>query len=263
MQADQNNSHPQTGIPVPTASVVIYPPVHWPGQTTPPTGFRSVTGQPEPHQPANQSDNQQGGDGSQQQQGASQGQSQGQEQGQNQRQGQGKGQGQRTGQSQGRGQAQKNNPGPLQGKSPTYPPGQDTPYTGFPAPFTGGFPALGSDSSMMVGVPAGFGAQPPAGYAFGTPAYGYSLPAAQPMYAPAAPMLSAGMNALTDKDLLLLMDLMAQEMNAARKCRHFARSVGDEAVAAALHRAGQMHQRHLKVMIQHCQVGGIPASLWS
>ncbi|ABZ83926.1 hypothetical protein HM1_1349 [Heliomicrobium modesticaldum Ice1] len=111
---------------------------------------------------------------------------------------------------------------------------------------------MGDNSPMMM---AGT-------FPFGAPAYGYTVPASQPMYATSAtPAMSAGTNALTDKDLLLLVELMALEMNAARKCRHFARSTSDDGVMTALERASQMHQRHLKVMLQHCQVGGM--GLWS
>ncbi|MZP30226.1 hypothetical protein GTO91_10950 [Heliobacterium undosum] len=255
MQADQNNSHPQTGIPVPAASVVIYPPSHWPGQTTPPTGFRSAAGPRDQNQQDNQKASQQGNDDSQQ------GQGQGQGQGQKQAKGQGRGRGQGQAQGQEQGQGQKNNQGQHQGTQGGGNPqeGQGNPFHMGPAPFAGGFTPLGGGSPIMGGnspmMVAGT-------FPFGAPAYGYTVPAAQPMYTTsAAPVMSAGTNALTEKDLLLLVELMALEMNAARKYRHFAQSAGDDGVTTALERASQMHQRHLKVMLQHCQVGGM--SLWS
>lgn len=105
----------------------------------------------------------------------------------------------------------------------------------------------------------------PAGYTQSQPAYGMPL---QPqaiyitppptMIIPPAPQPP---QTLTDKDLLMLVDLMSLQLSAIKKCYHFGQESTDPQIRTALDRAGQMHQRHFNLLLQHCQYNGMQANM--
>ncbi|MBC9785225.1 hypothetical protein H1S01_11970 [Heliobacterium chlorum] len=243
MQTDQSSPGNQPGIPIGAAPVMIYPPMtdpaYW-AKPSPPTGFQSsAPSSSQPRQSQNQGQSQRGSGNRQQNSGSnsSQGSSQKQNAKQNTNsQGDGQGQGQPD---------SKNNSGrnPNQ-QNASQDGGQQQPGQG----------------QMGATAPPGY-----YGYPYLRPASPYpSYP--PPMYsAPPAmiPQVNLAVPPMTDKDLLLIVDLMAHEMNVAKKSRSFAQTCGNSQVKSALERISQMHQRHCKMLLQHCQSGGIPTTMWS
>ncbi len=58
---------------------------------------------------------------------------------------------------------------------------------------------------------------------------------------------------ITTKDFLYLKDQLSWELLAMKKCRHFAAECSDPEIAAAIDKAGQMHQRHYGLILRHLQ----------
>lgn len=58
---------------------------------------------------------------------------------------------------------------------------------------------------------------------------------------------------ITGKDLNYLEDIMSWQLNAIKKCHHFAQECVDQDIKQAIDRAGQMHARHYQLLLQHCQ----------
>ncbi|MTV49509.1 hypothetical protein GJ688_11020 [Heliobacillus mobilis] len=244
MQTDQSSSGNQPGIPIGAAPVMIYPPMtdpaYW-AKPSPPTGFQSsAPSSSQQRQPQNQGQSHQGQQGSgNRQQNSGPNSRQGSSQKQNAKQ-----KDNPQGQSQGQGQPDsENNSGGNQNQ-------QNASQDG------------GQQQQGQLGATA-----PPGyyGYPYMRPASPYpSYP--PPMYgAPPAmlPQVNLAVPPMTDKDLLLIVDLMAHEMNVAKKSRSFAQTCGNSQVKSALERISQMHQRHCKMLLQHCQSGGIPTTMWS
>lgn len=59
---------------------------------------------------------------------------------------------------------------------------------------------------------------------------------------------------ITVKDHNYLTDMLSWELNAMKKCSHFAAECSDPDVSNALNEAGQMHQRHYQMLLKHCQI---------
>ena len=55
------------------------------------------------------------------------------------------------------------------------------------------------------------------------------------------------------RDSLYLKDQLSWELLAMKKCRHFAAECSDAEIAQAIDKAGQMHQRHYTLLLQHLQ----------
>ncbi|GAX89034.1 hypothetical protein EFBL_0648 [Effusibacillus lacus] len=58
---------------------------------------------------------------------------------------------------------------------------------------------------------------------------------------------------ITTKDLLYLRDALSWELGAMKKCAHFAQECLDSDIRQAIEQAGQMHQRHYNMLLQHLQ----------
>ncbi|KAB2951456.1 hypothetical protein F9B85_12755 [Heliorestis acidaminivorans] len=66
---------------------------------------------------------------------------------------------------------------------------------------------------------------------------------------------------LTDKDLLYLTELLFFQLSSAKKCYHFAQECSDQQVRDLLDKAGQMHQRHYKLLLQQVQFTNMPSNM--
>lgn len=58
---------------------------------------------------------------------------------------------------------------------------------------------------------------------------------------------------ITTKDLSYLQDQMSWQLDAMKKCAHFAQECSDQDIKRAIEQAGQMHQRHYQMLLKHCQ----------
>lgn len=58
---------------------------------------------------------------------------------------------------------------------------------------------------------------------------------------------------LTPKDLLYLEDEMSWELNAMKKCHHYAQLCTDPQIAQILDQTGRMHQDHYQRLLGHLQ----------
>lgn len=58
---------------------------------------------------------------------------------------------------------------------------------------------------------------------------------------------------ITSKDLLYLKDQLSWQLNAMKKCAHYAQECQDPRVKQAIEKAGQMHQRHYQRLLPHLQ----------
>jgi hypothetical protein len=67
------------------------------------------------------------------------------------------------------------------------------------------------------------------------------------------PIMMEPPKVITTKDLLYLKDQMSWQLNAMKKCAHFANECTDPDVKQAIDNAGRMHQRHYQMLLQHCQ----------
>ncbi|QGG49214.1 hypothetical protein [Heliorestis convoluta] len=84
-------------------------------------------------------------------------------------------------------------------------------------------------------------------------------------FMPSSPQFfSAGFlppQSLTDKDLLFLTEMLFFQLNAAKKCYHFSQQCSDQQIRDLLDKAGQMHQRHYKLLLQQFQFGNMPSNM--
>ncbi len=67
------------------------------------------------------------------------------------------------------------------------------------------------------------------------------------------PVMMEPPTVITTKDLLYLKDQMSWQLNAMKKCAHFANECTDQDVKQAIDKAGKMHERHYQMLLQHCQ----------
>ena len=65
------------------------------------------------------------------------------------------------------------------------------------------------------------------------------------------PVMQLPPQVITTKDHLYLKDQLSWELLAAKKCRHFANECTDPEIRQALDKAGQMHQRHYQLLLNH------------
>ena len=56
---------------------------------------------------------------------------------------------------------------------------------------------------------------------------------------------------LTTKDMAYIKDAMSWELVAMKKCRHYAQQTNSIKIKEALDSAGQMHQNHYQMLLQH------------
>ncbi|MFC4767852.1 hypothetical protein [Effusibacillus consociatus] len=73
------------------------------------------------------------------------------------------------------------------------------------------------------------------------------------------PRMMTPPQAITTKDLLYLRDAMSWTLLAMKKCAHFAQECQDQEVKQLIDQAGQMHQRHYNMLLQHCQTNNTQA----
>jgi hypothetical protein len=64
---------------------------------------------------------------------------------------------------------------------------------------------------------------------------------------------------ITTKDLLYLKDHLSWQLNAMKKCAHYAQECQDPQVRQALDEAGKMHQRHYQMLLKYCQYNNTQA----
>lgn len=64
---------------------------------------------------------------------------------------------------------------------------------------------------------------------------------------------------ITTKDLLYLKDHLSWQLNAMKKCAHYARECQDPQLRQALDKAGSMHQRHYQTLLTYCQYNNAKA----
>lgn len=67
------------------------------------------------------------------------------------------------------------------------------------------------------------------------------------------PLMMEPPKVITTKDLLYLKDQLSWQLNAMKKCAHFAQECTDPQVKQALDTAGKMHLRHYQMLLKHCQ----------
>jgi len=67
------------------------------------------------------------------------------------------------------------------------------------------------------------------------------------------PILMQPPQVITTKDHLYLKDQLSWELVAMKKCRHFAQECQDPEIRQAIDQAGEMHQRHYNMLLQHLQ----------
>jgi hypothetical protein len=67
------------------------------------------------------------------------------------------------------------------------------------------------------------------------------------------PLMMEPPTVITTKDLLYLKDQLSWQLNAMKKCAHFAQECTDPQVKQALDTAGRMHLRHYQMLLKHCQ----------
>jgi hypothetical protein len=67
------------------------------------------------------------------------------------------------------------------------------------------------------------------------------------------PLVMEPPQVITTKDLLYLKDQLSWQLNAMKKCAHFAQECTDPQIKQALDTAGKMHLRHYQTLLMHCQ----------
>lgn len=67
------------------------------------------------------------------------------------------------------------------------------------------------------------------------------------------PLMMEPPKVITTKDLLYLKDHMSWQLDAMKKCFHFAQECTVPEIKQALNKAGKMHQRHYQMLLKHCQ----------
>lgn len=67
------------------------------------------------------------------------------------------------------------------------------------------------------------------------------------------PLMMEPPQVITTKDLLYLKDQLSWQLNAMKKCAHFAQESTDPQIKQALDTAGKMHLRHYQMLLKHCQ----------
>lgn len=67
------------------------------------------------------------------------------------------------------------------------------------------------------------------------------------------PLMMEPPQVITTKDLLYLKDQLSWQLNAMKKCSHYAQESTDADVKQALDKAGKMHLRHYQTLLTHCQ----------
>ncbi|SEO32369.1 hypothetical protein [Paenibacillus sp. OV219] len=60
-------------------------------------------------------------------------------------------------------------------------------------------------------------------------------------------------NVMTVKDTLYVKDQLSWLILAMKKCSHFANECSDPEIKQAINKAGQMHERHYKLLLKHLQ----------
>lgn len=60
-------------------------------------------------------------------------------------------------------------------------------------------------------------------------------------------------NVMTTKDTAYLKDQLSWLLLAMKKCSHFANECSDPEIGQAITKAGQMHERHYKLLLKHLQ----------
>lgn len=74
-----------------------------------------------------------------------------------------------------------------------------------------------------------------------------------------APLMMEPPQIITTKDHLYLKDMLSWQLNAMKKCAHFANECTDTDVKQALNNAGHMHLRHYQMLLKHCQTDNLQA----
>jgi hypothetical protein len=75
----------------------------------------------------------------------------------------------------------------------------------------------------------------------------------------AQPLMMEPPQVVTTKDLLYLKDAMSWQLNAMKKCAHFAQECQEPQISAALNKAGEMHNRHYQMLLKHTQNQNVQA----
>ncbi len=60
---------------------------------------------------------------------------------------------------------------------------------------------------------------------------------------------------IVSKDLNYLKDALTWELTAMKKCNYFAQQADNERIKQALDRAGNMHQKHYRMLLNHVDPG--------
>ncbi|REE86555.1 hypothetical protein A8990_110165 [Paenibacillus taihuensis] len=68
-----------------------------------------------------------------------------------------------------------------------------------------------------------------------------------------AALMQTPPNVMTIKDTLYLKDQLSWLILAMKKCSHFASECSDSEIAQAINKAGEMHERHYKLLLKHLQ----------
>jgi hypothetical protein len=66
---------------------------------------------------------------------------------------------------------------------------------------------------------------------------------------------------ITTKDSMYLKDQMSWLLLAIKKCRHFAGECQDQAIAQAIDRIGQLHERQYALLLKHCNTNNTLAMM--
>ncbi|MWC26922.1 hypothetical protein [Paenibacillus sp. MMS18-CY102] len=67
------------------------------------------------------------------------------------------------------------------------------------------------------------------------------------------PVMARPPQVVTTKDFQYLKDMLSWELNAMKKCHHFAKETSCQQTKQAIDKAGQMHQRHYGLLLKHLQ----------
>ncbi|WP_026673588.1 hypothetical protein [Alkalihalobacterium bogoriense] len=68
-------------------------------------------------------------------------------------------------------------------------------------------------------------------------------------------------NVITTKDHLYISDMLSWNLLAMKKCHHTAQHCQDPEIKAVIEKAGQMHQKHYQMILQHLQNQNQPTQI--
>lgn len=75
----------------------------------------------------------------------------------------------------------------------------------------------------------------------------------QPMGNQSQMTMSQPPQVITSKDLQYLKDQLSWQLNAMKKCAHFAKECQDPQVRQLLDKTGKLHLRHYQMLLKHTQ----------